>query len=86
MNIVAKYPRTLAVLFSILMVGPIAPQAAAQDHVTKVLPDLPTLGQARPTDTCLQLGDVQVALLAAVAGLQDEGTGYFAYDRGVPAV
>lgn len=68
------------------MVGPLTPLTSAQDHVTKVLPDLPKLGQARPTDTCLQLGDVEVSALAAVTTIQNEGTGYFAYDRGVPAI
>jgi uncharacterized membrane protein len=87
-NVVSKYPRIAAVVLSLLMLGNVAPIGDAQstNPLLQTLPRLPTLGQAVPTDHCLQLGDVETTALAAENGLVAQGVAYFAYDRGVPAI
>lgn len=77
-------PQTLAALLVLLMLGPIVPTAAAT-HSQSLVPDLPALPHARPSDQCVPMG-VNEDILARVNQLAAGDPSFFLTDKQVPAV
>lgn len=76
-------PKILAAFLVLLMLGPIVPMGAATH--TDVVPDVPALPHARPSDQCLPMG-LDENLLARANQLASGDPSFFLTDKSVPAV